>query len=153
MNTLQSNPEIVIELHGACTIKTILKAKPADASLVAINQYKSASIFYKSEDGFYFADYTNGRGWEGVCQRCEKELIQDLAAHAFILVDVAALELALQAYPDEVMENPMTVLKARVDAQFTRVSARREHEKNKDSYWQGHYDAYEIVQHMIRQFG
>lgn len=151
MNTL-SNTEIVISLHSTATIKALLNAKPTDASLIAVNQFKSASIFYKIENGVIYADYTNGKGWEKVCQDNVQELIKDLATYHFILTDLESLKTALEAHTGDESVDSMILLKSRVDAQFQRVDARREYEQQKDGYWQGHYDAYEIVQNMIRQF-
>lgn len=152
MNTLVKNAEIAVKLHPAITIKTMLGIKPCDASLVAVNQYKSALIFYKTDGKHFYADYGNGRGWEKVRHKTQDGLASDLAACAFVLCDVAALEAALPVSMGAEVVNPMQVLKARIDAQFTRVDGRREHEKDKAGYWQGQYDAYEIVQHMVREF-
>ncbi len=152
MSTLANSTDVVIKLHGAAAIKEMLKQKPLDATLIAINQYKYVSIFYKKENDRFYADYTNGKGWEkSTCQHDQQELIQDLASYSFILADIAALEAALADSVGEQVGNPIKTLKSQVDAQFIRVGLRREHETNKDGYWRGQYDAYEIVQHMIRK--
>lgn len=153
MSTLARSTDIVIKLHGTAAIKKMLEQKPFDATLIAINQYKYVSIFYKKENDRFYADYANGKGWEKrTCQQSEQELIQDLASCSFILADMAVLEAALADCVCEQV-NPIKTLKSQVDAQFARVSSRREHEgADKAGYWQGHYDAYEIVQHMMRPF-
>lgn len=151
MSTLVKNAEIAVKLHPANMIKTMLSIKPCDAILVAVNQYKSALIFYKTDGKYFYADYGNGRGWEKVRHKTQDGLTSDLAACAFVLCDLAALEAALPDSMGTEVINPMKVLKARIDAQFTRVDGRREHEKNKEGYWQGQYDAYEIVQHMVKE--
>lgn len=95
-------------------------------------------------------DYSNGYGWEKQVKKTEAQLIQNLAACSFILIDLPTLEAALQGCVIERERRLILNIKSKVDAQFARVDARRNAEDN-DSYWQGHYDAYEIVQNMIQK--
>ena len=49
-------------------------------------------------------------------------------------------------------DNPMILLKQRVDAQFMRIDCRREVDGDCNGYWNGQYEAYETVQLMIREY-
>lgn len=139
-----------IQLHGASTIAKLLEDKPSDASLAAVSKYKAVLLFYKFEGGFFYVDYSNGYGWEKQVKKTEAQLIQNLAACSFILIDLPTLEAALQGCVIERERRLILNIKSKVDAQFARVDARRNAEDN-DSYWQGHYDTYEIVQNMIQK--
>lgn len=150
MSLLVKSAKAAASLHPANILKVMLANKPTDASLVAVSQYKAALIFYKNEGQRFYADYSNGNGWEKTRYRTEEGLKKDLTVCSFILTDLEALESAL---PDEISAdavNPIQVLKTRVDAQFARIDGRRSAEKKKQDYWQGQFDAFEIVQSMIR---
>lgn len=153
MNLLTNSTDIVLKLHNADALLTMIKAKPVDASLIAVNQFKCASIFYKTDSkGLMHADYSNGRGWEPIRQRQVEHLVDVLKMGSFVLADLALLESGLRELGAKDTDNPMILLKQRVDAQFMRIDCRREVDGDCNGYWNGQYEAYETVQLMIREY-
>lgn len=152
MSTSKVNAEAMVKLHGPNTIARLLLLKPSDASLVAVNRYKSALIFYKSENNYFYADYCNGRGWEKQRKQSLATLTENLAACSFVLVESCALDAVLNGFEVQLERKQILEIKSIIDAQFARVDARRLHEKNKHGYWQGHYDCLEILQHVVRKY-
>ena len=149
MNLLINSTDMVLKLHSADALLMMIKSRPVDATLVAVNQFKCASIFYKTNGkGLIDVDFNNGRGWESTRHRSVENLFDVLSAGGFVLGDLALLEIKLKEIGASETNNPLIELKQRVDAQFVRVDGRRQAEGNQ-GYWQGHYDAYEIVKHMI----
>lgn len=98
-------------------------------------------------------DSLRGHGWELSRQKSEKQLIKELRNISMLFTDLASLEEALskEAFEDLDDATPMSLLKNRVDSQISRVALRRDHDSEKNGYWQGQYEAYETVQHMIRE--
>lgn len=150
MNILENGAEVIIQLHGAKPLKTLLEKKPTDASMIALSRNKFASIFYKGDLGIYHADF--GNGWELVSQGTITELVNDLNAISFILIDLNALEVELKQII-AIDENDLSIAKVLngvVETQLARVEMRRTAEESE--YWQGQSDAYEIVRNTIKPF-
>lgn len=152
MSTSKVDAQTMVKLHGVNILAPLLNSKPSDAAMVAINRYKSALIFYKTENNYFYADYCNGRGWEKQRKQSLEKLTANLAACSFVLLEIGALETVLGSYEVQIERRQVLEIKSKVDSQFARVSTRREFEKNKDGYWQGQYDCLEIVQHIIQKF-
>lgn len=152
MSTSKVNAEAMVKLHGPKTIARLLLLKPSDASLVAVNRYKSALIFYKSENNYFYADYCNGRGWEKQRKQSLAKLTENLAACSFVLVESCALDAVLNGHEVQLERNQILEIKSVIDTQFARVDSRRLYEKDKDGYWQGQYDLLEILQLVVQKY-
>ncbi len=153
MNTSKQTAKTVINLHGANALNGMFKKRPSDSRYMAISKNKCASIFYKNVQGVLYADYRNGKGWEKAQQISVGDLEKDLHGVSFMLCELDDLEAELSNHPlDELQCNggPLVELKGRIDAQFARVSLRRDAEGDPNGYWAGSHEAYEIVLNMIR---
>lgn len=92
----------------------------------------------------------NGLGWEAVRQKSEKDLIDSLQNISYMLAEVETLEKLLQD-TDPAEAGQFIQLNHKVSSQFARVAMRRDFENDHTGYWQGQYDAFEIVQNMMRE--
>ena len=153
MSTLNSMAKLMIQIHGAKAMSLLVKQKPSDARYIAVSKDKLASIFYKNVRGVFYMDSLRGMGWELVRQKSEKELIKDLGNISMLFTDIDSLNELLRGEDLEELADAtaMSLLKNRVDSQIARVALRRDHDGEPNGYWQGQYEAYETVQHMMRE--
>lgn len=144
--------KLIIQIHGAGPMKEMLQKKPEESRYIAISKDKLASIFYKNIRGTFYMNSLNGLGWEIVRQKSEKELIKSLWGISFLMADIGTLESILSSMPI-VLDEPVAMVKfeSKVNAQFARITMRRDYDGDKSGYWQGQYDAFEIVQSMMRE--
>lgn len=146
-----STATTVMQLYSTEELNVLMANRPKDAQIIAISKNKCTSIFYKNVGGEYFADYRNGKGWEKTRQRSRKELNDDLRCISLVPIEIEDLARAIEHLSGVELEpkDKILYLKSRVDSQMVRVDMRRDHEDT--GYWRGQHDAYEIVQHMIRE--